>query len=72
MTSYTYTDRSQFAAKFTGRIQIDRSGCGHCWVDVHPDDLRHDALVGLANEQGEIKDGATALVGGKRYRAVAE
>lgn len=71
MTSHTYTDRTHYAADFNGAIQIDRSGVGHCWETVSPDELRHDALIALAGESGEIEDGATALVGGMHYRAVA-
>ena len=65
----TYTDPQQFAADYEGRIQIDRSGVGHCWVTVHPDDLRGEVLAALADEDGEIVAGATATVGGMHYRA---
>ena len=54
-----------------GRIQIDRSGQGHCWETVHPDDLRVDALEALA-DNGMIRDGATANVGGMDYRAIVD
>ena len=66
-TSHAYTASSTYT--FLGRIQIDRSGYRGAWQTVHPDDLRSDVLEALASEDGTIEDGATATVGGQRYRA---
>lgn len=67
MNATTFGD---FTARFTARIQIDRSGVGHCWQDVDPRDMRPDVLDALVDEDGAIREGATALVGGQHYRAI--
>lgn len=72
MTSHTYSSPNSMAFAFEGRIQIDRSGVGHAWTTVDPDDLRTDVLDALCDEDGTISDGATANVGGMNYRADAD
>lgn len=65
-----YQDATGFAADFEGRLQVDRSGVGHGWRDVSPENPRVSEIMGcLADEAGEIADGATGEVGGERYRA---
>lgn len=36
------------------RVQVDRSGVGHCWVDVDAEDLPGGVLAEI---EGEIIDG---------------
>ena len=36
------------------QVQLDRSGVGHCWVDVHADDIPADVRQEI---EGEINDG---------------
>lgn len=76
-TTYTYTDPTSYAGTFTGRIQIDRSGVGHNWQTVAPEDMHNlvQVMVALAEANGpdgDIEDGAEANVGGMNYRALAD
>lgn len=64
-----YIDYQGGVADFEGEIQCDLSGVGHCWRTLDPDDVDSSVMEALADESGEIIDGAIACVGGMSYRA---